>query len=105
MASKQELFTKVTGLTCNVEDITDESLLSWVIPAGAMLGGDIDKNQKAKDTLELCEALGVDPTEKFGEDVNYDDNDNGSDDDLNSYDDLNSGDDPKSTADVQVDNG
>jgi len=84
MASKQELFTKVTGLTFDVEKITDENKLAWLIPDGAML--DNEEGRKAQQTAEFMDAAGLDKSLK------YDDEEEEVDD--------SSSDDPKSTAEI-----
>lgn len=89
MATKQELFTKVTGLTFDVEAIKDDAKLAWLIPDGAML--DNPEGRKAKETAEFMEAAGLDKGLKYDEEEPSDDD--------SSFDDDNS-DDPKSTADV-----
>ena len=65
MATKQELFTKVTGLTYDVEKITDNAKLAWLVPDGAMLQGDKEKNRKAKETAEFLAAAGLEETSKI----------------------------------------
>ena len=65
MATKQELFTKVTGLTYDVEKITDKTKLAWLVPDGAMLQGDKAKNRKAQDTAAFLEAAGLTETSKI----------------------------------------
>lgn len=71
MASLQELFTKVTGLTYDVNLITDENLKKWLIPDGSMLDTDGDK---ADATKELIEAWGLSLDDKFSSvEVEYDD--------------------------------
>ena len=85
MASKQELFTKVTGLTFDVEKIKDEQKLTWLIPDGAMLN-DNENNRKAKETKEFMAAAGLDEDSKFSTiDIDYDpesgDDDDSSNDD------------------------
>ena len=82
MATKQELFTKVTGLTFDVEKITDDTKLAWLVPDGAMLQGDKEKNRKAKETAEFLVAAGLSETSKI--DV-YDEEDT-TDNDSSSYD-------------------
>lgn len=78
MATKQELFTKVTGLTFDVEKITDETKLAWLIPDGKML--DNPEGRKAKDTAEFMDAAGLDKNLKYdeveegGDDSSSDDN-------------------------------
>lgn len=58
----QELFTKVTGLTWDVNKLTDSQKKRWLIPDGAML----DKNnKKAKDTIELLSKLGLSKEDKI----------------------------------------
>ena len=97
MATKQELFTKVTGLTYDVEDIKDEELLTWLIPDGAML--DDPEGEKAKDTAEFMAAAGLDKSTKFDDEDT--DNDSSSYDDEDDSDDESSDlDDPKSTVEV-----
>ena len=74
MATKQELFTKVTGLTFDVEKIQDNDKLAWLIPDGAMLEN--PEGRKAKDTKEFMSAAGLDEDSKFSTiEVNYDDED------------------------------
>ena len=72
MATKQELFTKVTGLTFDVEKITDKAKLAWLVPDGAML--DNPEGRKAKETEEFLDAAGIEKNLKFSEiEVEYDD--------------------------------
>ena len=77
MATKQELFTKVTGLTFDVEKITDENKLAWLIPDGKML--DNPEGRKAKETTEFMDAAGLDKNLKYDE-VEENDDDSSSDD-------------------------
>ena len=85
MATKQELFTKVTGLTWDVETLTDKELLSWLVPRGAMLSGDPETNEKLKDTLEFCEAAGIElESNTDGYDDIEDNGDDSSNDDVHS---------------------
>lgn len=80
MATKQELFTKVTGLTFDVEKITDLDKLAWLIPDGAML--DNPEGRKAKETKEFMALVGLSEDSKFSTvEVDYDDTE---DDDDNS---------------------
>jgi len=76
MATKQELFTKVTGLTFDVEKYLEShepEQLAWLIPDGAMLDGE---GRKKDDTLALLEELGLDKESKFSTaDIEYDDED------------------------------
>jgi len=58
MATKQELFTKVTGLTFDVEKITDPVKLAWLIPDGAMLDG--TEGRKFQEAQEFMSAAGID---------------------------------------------
>jgi len=75
MATKQELFTKVTGLTFDVEKITDSEKLAWLIPDGAMLNN-VD-GRKAKETKEFMNIAGLDENSKFSTvEVDYDDEEN-----------------------------
>lgn len=62
---KQQLFTKVTGLTYDVEKITDPVKLAWLVPDGAMLQGDKAKNRKAQDTAAFLKAAGLTETSKI----------------------------------------
>ena len=72
MATKQELFTKVTGLTYDVEKITDPEKLAWLIPDGAMLEN--EDGRKAQLTKEFMEMAGISKDKKFSTvEVNYDD--------------------------------
>lgn len=72
MATKQELFTKVTGLTFDVEKITDLDKLAWLIPDGAML--DNADGRKAKETKEFMTLVGLSEDSKFSTvEVDYDD--------------------------------
>jgi hypothetical protein len=72
MATKQELFTKVTGLTFDVEKITDLDKLAWLIPDGAML--DNPDGRKAKETKEFMALAGLSEDSKFSTvEVDYDD--------------------------------
>ena len=74
MATKQELFTKVTGLTFDVKKITDPVKLAWLIPDGAML--DNPNGRKAKDTKEFMAMANLDEDSKFSTvEVDYDDED------------------------------
>lgn len=76
--TKQELFTKVTGLTFDVEKITDPEKLAWLIPDGAMLEN--SEGRKAKETSEFMDLAGIDKTKKFSTiDVDYDDEDDNED--------------------------
>lgn len=54
--TKQELFTKVTGLTFDVEKITDPVKLAWLIPDGAMLDGN---GRRFEITQEFMDAAGL----------------------------------------------
>ena len=54
--TKQELFTKVTGLTFDVEKISADKL-GWYIPDGAML--DNSDSRKLQDTQEFMEEAGL----------------------------------------------
>jgi hypothetical protein len=75
MATKQELFTKVTGLTFDVEKITDSKKLAWLIPDGAML--DNSDGRKALETKEFINVAGIDENSKFSTvEVDYDDEEN-----------------------------
>ena len=56
--TKQELFTKVTGLTFDVEKITDPVKLAWLIPDGAML--DNAEGSRFEITKEFMSAAGID---------------------------------------------
>lgn len=60
--SLQELFTKVTGLTWDVNKLTDEEKKKWLIPDGAMLDG---KSEKLNDTLELLKKFGLSAEDKI----------------------------------------
>lgn len=76
MATKQELFTKVTGLTFDVEEYLEShenEQVAWLIPDGAMLDS---AGNKKDDTLALLEELGLDKETKFSTaDIEYDDED------------------------------
>ena len=87
MATKQEMFTKVTGLTFDVKKITDEKKLAWLIPDGKML--DNAEGRKAKETKEFMAAAGLDEDSKFSTiDIDYDPADEPGDPDSNdSFDD------------------
>ena len=75
MDKKQELFTKVTGLTFDVNEIEDNEKLTWLIPDGAMLDGD-ENSQKVKDTKEFMSLAGISEDSKFSTvEVDYDDED------------------------------
>ena len=81
--TKQELFTKVTGLTFDVEKLSKEKL-EWLIPDGAML--DNPEGRKVKETAEFMDVAGIDKTKKFSTiDVDYDDEDNNNDDSDSSF--------------------
>jgi len=81
MASKQELFTKVTGLTFDVEEIKDNNELAWLIPDGAMLDGD---GEKAAITKEFMSVIGLDADLKFSTaEVEYDDEEENTDNSSN----------------------
>ena len=95
MATKQELFTKVTGLTFDVDKL-DTDKLSWLTPRGAMLNGEADNNDKLKDTLEFFDAAGIDYDNSNYDDVEDTDNETSEDDTLEDEE-------PKST--VEVDEG
>ena len=56
--TKQELFTKVTGLTFDVEKITDPVKLAWLIPDGAML--DNAEGRRFETTKEFMSTAGID---------------------------------------------
>lgn len=81
MATTQELFTKVTGLTWDVESLIAEGKitkekLAWLVPDGAMLEGDVETNRKRKETAEFLEAVDIDSDLKFSTaDVEYDEED------------------------------
>lgn len=88
MAELQELFTKVTGLTWDIEAVKDEKTaeeLAWLIPDGAML--DDPEYQKAKDTKELLGLLGLSEDTKFSEVDIEEGSDDSSDDSSSDYDD------------------
>ncbi len=81
MATKQELFTKVTGLTFDVEKITDPNKLAWLIPDGSMLEGE---GRKTELTKEFMAAADLDEDSKFSTvEVDYDDTDTSDDDNSN----------------------
>ena len=63
MPTKQELFTKVTGLTYDVEKITDPVKLAWLVPDGAMLNN--KDGRKAIDTAAFLEAAGIEVKSKI----------------------------------------
>jgi len=62
---KQKLFTKVTGLTYDVEKITDPVKLAWLVPDGSMLSN--KEGRKAKETVAFLEAAGLDKSVKLSE--------------------------------------
>jgi hypothetical protein len=57
MSTKQELFTKVTGLTFNPDKITDPVKLAWLIPDGAML--ESKSGRRYEMTQEFMEEAGL----------------------------------------------
>jgi hypothetical protein len=61
MSTKQELFTKVTGLTFDVSKV-DDSKLAWLIPDGKMLDGE---GKKTELTKEFMAEANIDIAEKF----------------------------------------
>lgn len=79
MATKQELFTKVTGLTFDVENV-DPDKLAWLVPDGSMLSN--KDGRKAKDTVAFLDAAGLDKNTKLSEvEISaYDDEDISDDD-------------------------
>lgn len=56
--TKQELFTKVTGLTFDVEKLSPEKL-AWLIPDGSMLDNNSPKFELTKEFMEVA-GLNVD---------------------------------------------
>ena len=76
MATKQELFTKVTGLTFDVEKVTDPTKLAWLVPDGAML--DNPNGRKRIDTKAFLDAARLETTSKIDIYDDEEDNDNNS---------------------------
>lgn len=72
VTEKQKLFTKVTGLTFNVEKITDKNKLAWLVPDGSMLNN--EDGRKAKDTKAFLEEAEIDIKSKI---ELYDDEESG----------------------------
>ena len=60
----RQLFTKVTGLTFDPSNLSEEKL-AWLIPDGAMLEG--ENNRRAELTKEFMEDAGLDLSEKFSD--------------------------------------
>lgn len=63
MPTKQELFTKVTGLTYDLEKISDKTKLAWLVPDGSMLNN--EEGRKAIDTKAFLEAADIDVKSKI----------------------------------------